>query len=436
MAKAILLIAGTGHRFGSSLPKQFHRLAGKKIYLYSLERLLEAASWDEILLVCYQKAIESVREEVAIYQAPIRLIAGGKTRQESSFLGIKACGPGTDIVLIHDGVRPFVSIETIQKNLHHAAQYGAVNTCIPSSDTPVCTHNSRITSMPPRAHCWRGQTPQTFSYPLILRAHLQTKQDNASDDCSLVMELGEPIHVLEGSEENIKITTEMDLILAQQLLRFQKKKAFSLSPRSLLNQRIALTGGTGDIGRAIGFLLEKEGALPLYISKSSDLFPCDLTDANQTESLFQRLGPLDGLINCIGFLKNQTFHALSREEIHQFIAINLLAPLYSCRFAQIVPGGHLINIASSAYFRGRKGLSLYGSAKAALVNFTQSLAEEREDLKVNVLVPFRTSGAMRKKDFPEENPSELLDPMEIARCAIALLQQEQSGHLVEVRKKS
>jgi 2-C-methyl-D-erythritol 4-phosphate cytidylyltransferase len=338
--------------------------------------------------------------------------------------------------MIHDGVRPFVSKEIIEKNLLLAKQHGAVNTCIPSSDTLVCAPTGKqIENIPRRSDYWRGQTPQTFSYPLILQAHLQAKESNASDDCSLVKALDVPIHIVEGSEENIKITTEIDLSLAEQLLRLQKKVVKNREG-SVQGKRIAITGGTGDIGRAISFLLEKEGGIPLPISKSASALPCDLTKGSESQKLFQTLGPIDALINCIGALKIDSFHTFSQEEIEELIRVNFLAPLYSCRYAQIAQGGHLINIASSAYFRGRKGFSLYGSAKAALVNFTQSLAEEREDIKVNILVPFRTKSAMRRRDFPEEDLSELLDPMDVARAALDLLKEESlTGGIIEVRKR-
>ena len=175
--KAIVLIAGAGERFGSEVPKQFHRLAGKKIYLHTLEKCVESALFEEIVLVSAPEWIEQVREEVSSFSHPrITVMPGGKSRQESSYLGLLACGTDTELVLIHDGVRPFVSTRILRDNLTAARKFGAVDTCIASADTIVYSPNGgQIAAIPKRAEYLRGQTPQTFQYPIILEAHLFAK---------------------------------------------------------------------------------------------------------------------------------------------------------------------------------------------------------------------------------------------------------------------
>ena len=208
---AIILMAGTGNRFGSSLPKQFHMLDNKKIYLHTLDTFMNSGLFDEILLVSHPDWIEEVASE-----SHCRVIAGGATRQESSYLGLKACTAHTRYVVIHDAVRPFVSKEILKSNVEAVQIQGAVDTCIPAVDTPVVSKNSKeIDVIPIRDHYWRGQTPQSFEYELILRAHEATMRKNVTDDCSLVLEMGHPVGIVQGSEENIKITTEVDLAFAQ-----------------------------------------------------------------------------------------------------------------------------------------------------------------------------------------------------------------------------
>ncbi len=228
---AIILMAGTGNRFGSSLPKQFHLLENKKIYLHTLDTFTNSGLFDEILLVCHPDWMEEVASE-----SHHRVVAGGTTRQESSYLGLKACKANTRYVVIHDAVRPFISEEILKANVEAVQIHKAVDTCIPAVDTPVISKNgNEIDVIPLRDHYWRGQTPQSFEYDLILKAHETTSRKNVTDDCSLVLEMSHPVKIVPGSEENIKITTEFDLLLAQLITmrvesHLSMKKAIDIYP--------------------------------------------------------------------------------------------------------------------------------------------------------------------------------------------------------------
>lgn len=442
----ILLMSGTGERFGSSSPKQFHRLSGKKIYLHTLERFLEADLFEELLLVCHSAWIDDVLQDLQEYpHAPIRIVVGGKTRQESSFLGLMACKEGTRIVVIHDAVRPFVSTQILLDNVRAAQEHGAVDTCIPSADTIVYSKIGQvIDGIPTRSEYQRGQTPQSFSYPLILQAHQEARAngvENASDDCTLLIKMQKPVHITPGDECNIKITTELDLFLAEQLSFKRKKQLFSSSCKNscLKGKCYAITGGTGGIGQALAVLLENEGAQVLKIARGSLKYPADLRSFDIAQATFDTIykthGPLDGLINSIGLFKRKKVEELAPDEIEELIAANLTSLIFSCKCAQIKPKGHILNIASSAYSRGRKEYAVYACAKAAVVNFTQGLAEERPDLLINTLVPQRTLTSMRQKHFPDENPATLLKPEEVAQAIIDLLKNTQTtGTILDVRK--
>lgn len=204
---AVLLMGGTGIRFGKKIPKQFCRLQGKPLYRYALETFKDLGVFDEIVLVCHP--------DWQVDEVGVRVAIGGATRQESSRAGILGFEKSPEIVLIHDAVRPFISKEIILKNLDAAIQWGACDTCIASADTLVHAPDGIwIEKIPKREDFLRGQTPQTFRYDWIVEAHEKTKRKNASDDCSLVLEQGKKVAVIQGSEENFKITSEFDLQIA------------------------------------------------------------------------------------------------------------------------------------------------------------------------------------------------------------------------------
>lgn len=440
--KAILVMGGRGVRFGASIPKQFHLLSGKPIYLYSLETLRANLHFSTIIIVCPRDWLQKVTKETAHLQDSIQLVAGGSTRQQSCYIGLQQAKP-CDYVLIHDAVRPILNHDIINQNIKSVLQYKAVNTICPVSDTIVHLHatTSFIQYIPNRSLCFQGQTPQTFAYPLLLQAHnraLQSNITNASDDCQLVLGLGHPIYTVKGSEKNIKITTPVDLYLAEHLLRTVRPITNIDTPDKFFGKIFVITGGTGGIGKEICKLLEHYGATAIPISTTSQ-YKANLQNPTEVKQVFDKIhkkyGLIDGLINSIGYLKKSQLADLSVEEIKKGIGINFFSVIYSCKFAHIKSGGHIINVASSAYFRGRRGCSIYSGSKAAIVNFTQALAEEVPNLFINAVIPQRTNTSLRKKNFPTENPAELLSPEQVASSTLkVLLQKQDSGIVIEIKK--
>lgn len=440
--KAILVMGGRGVRFQASIPKQFHLLSGKPIYLYSLETLRANLSFSEIIIVCPKDWIKRVSKEIANFQDSIQLIAGGSTRQQSCYLGLQQARP-CDYVLIHDAVRPLLNHEIINQNIDSVLQYKAVNTICPVSDTIVHLDptTSFIQHIPNRSFCFQGQTPQTFAYPLLFNAHnhaLESKINNASDDCQLVLGMGHPVYTVKGSEKNIKITNAVDLYMAEHLLRTNRPITDIDTPDKFFGKIFVITGGTGGIGKEICKLLEYYGATAIPISTTSE-YKANLQNAHEVKRVFDQIykkhGQIDGLINSIGYLKKSQLADLSIEEIEKGVGINFFSVIYSCKFAQIKSGGHIINVASSAYFRGRRECSIYSGSKAAIVNFTQALAEEVPDLFINAVIPQRTNTSLRKKNFPTENPTELLSPEQVASSTLkVLLQKKDTGTVIEIKK--
>ncbi len=439
---AIVLIGGEGIRFHESLPKQFHYLSGKKLYLYALEIFFNLTNIQDIILVAPKLWHKVILNDLKDYSnKAIQLVSGGATRQASSYEALLACNPQATHVVIHDGVRPFVTKEIILENIDLATRYGACDTCIPSHDTIVHSIDSHsIHSIPLRSHYLRGQTPQSFSYPLILKAHkLALKQGitNATDDCQLVLNMNHPIKIAQGSEKNIKITTELDLILAEQLLRLQNTTIPTIIKSNLQGKIFAVTGATGGIGQEISKQLQQQGATVIPISRSAT-YACDLTSEHSTKALFKMLlekyGPIDGLINACGYLKVHTLHELNPAEITKLIHTNFTAIVYACKYCSLKQGAHILNLASSSYTRGRPTYAIYSGMKAAIVNFTQGLSLEYPSLFINSIVPPRTNTTMRKANFPEENPASLLDPSIIAHEIIKVLHhQNLTGMTFEIK---
>lgn len=439
---AILLMAGVGSRFQSSLPKQFHNLSGKKVYLHTLDTFLKSHLFQEIILVCDKKFIEEVSQEIKNF-VNCKVVSGGKTRQESSYLALLACQENTDYVVIHDGVRPFVSRRILEDNCLKVLEYKAVDTCIKSADTIVHSKNNiHIDDIPPRSEYLRGQTPQSFSYSLIKQAHekaIANAINDASDDCQLVHRLGYNVGIVQGEEKNIKITTNLDLFFAEQIFRLPNKETAS-SKISIAGKIYIVVGSTGGIGKEICRQLEASHAKVIPLSRYNTEITLDLNDAVSIEKAFQavffKYGKVDGLINAAGMLIKKPLAMISLKEIEQLLQVNLTGVILSCKHAKIKPHGHIINIASSSYFKGRKDYGIYSSTKAALVNFSQSLAEEKKDLLVNIIVPQRTDTKMRRKHFNDANKS-LLSPQEVAKKIISVLQTENlSGDIIEIRAQN
>ena len=208
MITVLFLLGGKGSRFGDTLPKQFHPLGDKKVYQHALSTFEQHPSIDEILLIVPPEGDIPLPESH-------RKIVGGATRQESVYRGLCACSSNTTHVMVHDGVRPFVSPRIIDAHIRALQQSQAINTCIPSKDTLNQIAADEILAIPDRTLYMRGQTPQTFAYPLLLQAHETTAKTNATDDCQLVLDLPHPVSYILGEDANFKITTALDLAIAK-----------------------------------------------------------------------------------------------------------------------------------------------------------------------------------------------------------------------------
>lgn len=228
---AIILASGSGSRSGLDYPKQFLKIAGKTILEHTLIAFENHKDIKGVVLVCSAAYLHYCNEiiEKSKLSKVINVLAGGKSRQESSFIGLTSIKQTNTNVLIHDGVRPFISSDIITNCIKELQTYKAVCVAIKSSDTLLQINlQGEIESIPSRELFRRSQTPQGFDLELILDVHNQAKKSNNSlltDDCSLVINYSnEKIKVIEGSDLNLKITTPFDVAMADEIFKIGIKK--------------------------------------------------------------------------------------------------------------------------------------------------------------------------------------------------------------------
>jgi len=223
---AIILAAGSGKRFNSPVPKQFLQVAGRSLLEICLERFRDHPGVDGIILVSPADRLGMAEKTVADGPFPkvIRVLAGGRTRQESSAIGCAALPERVENVLIHDAARALVPVGIFTRVLEALAHSRAVMPVLPVNDTTVRVDEAGVVAaILDRAKLRRVQTPQGFKSETILRAHELARAEGfsgAGDDCSLVLRYGlAPVVSVEGAAGNIKITYPQDLAIAEAILK-------------------------------------------------------------------------------------------------------------------------------------------------------------------------------------------------------------------------
>lgn len=217
---AVIPAAGSGRRMQHDVAKQFIRIGAKPILFYTLRKFEFCNFVDDVVLVVPKDDIEFTREEVVAkfgLQKVKKIVAGGRERQASVFAGLQSFEEIPDYVIIHDGVRPFITQELIEKAILSCSRYGAVITAIPLTSTIKHVENYTVTKTVNREQLWEVQTPQGYEYRLIYSAYKKADEDGfmATDDAMMVERIGKPIMVIEGLKQNIKITTPEDLEFAK-----------------------------------------------------------------------------------------------------------------------------------------------------------------------------------------------------------------------------
>ena len=221
---ALIPAAGKGSRMAHSVKKPYLKLAQKPILAHTIHRFEQNSAVDAIFVIVDQADFSECRAAVLRpypFTKVQELVEGGETRQRSVYNGVRALSADVDFVIVHDGVRPFVTDEVIFACLTAADECGAAVAAVPVKDTiKVANEDSFIVETPVRDRLWAVQTPQVFQKSLLEEAHqvAQARQLTATDDASLVEQLGFPVKLVKGSYANLKITTPIDLQVAEVLI--------------------------------------------------------------------------------------------------------------------------------------------------------------------------------------------------------------------------
>jgi 2-C-methyl-D-erythritol 4-phosphate cytidylyltransferase len=454
---AVVLAGGTGTRVGLSIPKQLIKVAGKPIIEHTIGLLNASPLIDEIIVLMTPGHLDAVHGILrsGAYPKVTRVLEGATTRNATTQRALDALGTEECNVLLHDAVRPLLSQRVIADCVDALEEYEAVDTAIPSADTVIQVDEATGTTIDDvlrRPLLRRGQTPQCFRLSVIRRAYERAAEDpafEATDDCTVVLRYAPevPIAVVRGEDRNMKVTEPIDVYIADKLFQLDSHDAPRPGDESeyraaLEGRTVVVFGGSYGIGADIVRLAESHGATAFTFSRSATNTHverrADIVAA--CEEVLAATGRVDYVVNTAGILPRGELAGTSEETVYMATEVNYLAPIH---IAQVFhphlreTRGSLLLFTSSSYTRGRSGYSLYSSAKAAVVNLTQALADEwaGEGVRVNCVNPERTATPMRTKAFGEEPEGTLLTSEAVAETSLDVLISSWTGHIVDVRRE-
>lgn len=232
---AVIFAGGSGVRMGAGMPKQFLEINGKPIIIHTLDNFQNSPSIDKIYISCKSDYIETLKDltrRFAITKV-CGIVEGGNTGQDSIYNALSAAYSENDhdsIVLIHDGVRPFVSEEVIKKNIESVMKYGSGITCTSFFETPILSRGGlEVEEMPLKKEMFTAQAPQSFYLGEIIEAHKEMRKTNPeytdiADSCNLYKNLGKNVYIVEGNRGNIKVTTPEDFYILRALLQYRENE--------------------------------------------------------------------------------------------------------------------------------------------------------------------------------------------------------------------
>ncbi|MFT4085080.1 MAG: bifunctional cytidylyltransferase/SDR family oxidoreductase [Nocardioides sp.] len=451
---AVLLAGGVGTRVGLDLPKQLIKVAGASIMEHTLGILDRHPEVDEIVVLMAPGYLDAVHAMTrgGRYPKVTQILEGAQTRNETTKRALAALGDEDCHVLLHDAVRPLLSARIISDCFAALRTYRAVDVAIPSADTIIeLADDNTIAEIPDRSRLRRGQTPQAFLASTLRAAYEVADRDpdfRATDDCSVVLRYQPevPIWVVDGEEQNMKVTEPIDVYLADKLFQLNAHQPLPTYTdedyrASLAEKTLVVFGGSYGIGADIATLAEKYGANVASYSRSATgtdvARRADIVAA--AADAVERFGSIDFVVNTAGVLPRGELAAASEETIYAATEINYIAPILIAQefYPQLRrTKGSLLLFTSSSYTRGRSGYALYSSAKAGTVNLTQALADEWAEagVRVNVVNPERTGTPMRTKAFGEEPPESLLESTAVAKASLDTLISPGTGHVVDLRR--
>ncbi|EEW2347065.1 SDR family NAD(P)-dependent oxidoreductase, partial [Escherichia coli] len=433
--------------------KQFTKLAGKAVIEYTVEAFEKSLNIDEIIIVSHPSYVDLIWKFVKKNQwkKVTKVFNGGKERFDSTYSALQGL-EGEDNnsnILLHDAVRPLINESIINNCIDALRNFEAVDVVIPSADTLVEVYDDGcISNIPNRAVMRRGQTPQAFKLGTLKQAYqraINAQRFSFTCDCGVVRSMvpGVRVATVVGAESNMKVTHPIDLFIAEKLLQEANKISFNTGDNLdyIKGKNIIIFGGNSGIGLEIKKAAILLGANVEIASRSFN--NVDIVDIecvkNYLAQMEKKLGCIDYIINTAGVLIKKPIDMLTNEEVHTLININFIGAVNIAMASKQYlkkSSGMLLNFTSSSYTRGRSYYALYSSSKAAIVNFTQAIAEEwsSENIKVNCINPERTATPMRTINFGIEPAELLLDPRDVALTSLKVLGANSTGLIIDVRK--
>lgn len=452
---AIILAGGSGTRLGADLPKQFMKIAGKKVIEHTIDVFQKHQDIDEIAIVCNADYIHLVEESIIHNQFSKvkKILKGGAERYHSTLSAINAYDDGEEKKMIfHDAVRPLLNQRIIDDCISALDTYNAVDVAIPATDTTITVDRKKniIDTIPERKYIYKGQTPQAFKFSTIKKAYELAISDphlKVTDDCGVVKNYlpQEDIYIIAGEGYNMKLTHTEDIFLLDKLFQLKSHSTDDSSLQKneideLSKKVVVIFGGSYGIGHEIYKICQDNNIKTYAFSRSES--NTDITNINQVKKALAKVneteGHIDYVINTAGILHKEPLQGMDYSDIHTSIDVNYLGAIIVAKesFSYLKESeGALLLYTSSSYTRGRAMYSLYSSLKAAIVNLTQALSDEWEtfNIKINCINPERTKTPMRIKNFGNEPDKSLLTPQQVALSSLRTLLKDISGQVIDVR---
>ena len=448
----ILLGAGEGTRFESATPKQLSRIGGESIFELSLKQILKVELIDEIIIVTSEECLSEVNAITKKYLSDRRIIVvtGGRSRQESSFLGCEALSDLSDFVAVHEAVRPFISPEVIISGyeLLMDPEIDGVDTVIATSDTIVQLDEAEkfIQTIPNRKLLRRGQTPQFFPTKLLKKVYSIVEHQELSafnDECGLVLRVmpNARIATVNGSEKNLKITTQQDSLIAEQLLRTPSvlsKGNFKEFENPEI-KCIIIIGGESGIGKAVKEISVRAGVEVISLSRRNghDINLQSGRDAVAAYLLREEYKECH-LVITAGVLELRSLKELNLDHLERIFMTNLLSPaLLIGELANLdsLPNSITL-VGSTSYLKSRHSMFAYSASKSGLISLFQSFIDELggSGTRINVVVPERTDTEMRKLNFNDSDKTQLV-PEEVALGILECVTMPINGQIIQIRSR-
>ena len=450
---AVILAGGIGLRLGETLPKQFLKIAGKKVIEHTIDVFQRHRQIDEIAVVVHADYVRDMEEIVLKnrFSKLKKVLIGGSERYQSSLAAINAYDEDVNLIF-HDSVRPLVNERIISDCIEALSHHHAVDVAVPTTDTIIqVNERNEIVHIPPRALLRNGQTPQAFKRSIIKAAYEKALTDphfQTTDDCGVVLKYlpEEPVYVVQGEMFNMKLTYKEDIFLLDKLFQLRSIPDYSngapeITEEQMKGKVIVVFGGSYGIGKEVCELCRRYGVSPYSFSRSSGV---DVSDKDTVQKaladVYARTGRIDYVVNTAGILDRQPLNDMDYKTVKQSIDTNYLGCVIVAKEAYRYlkeSHGALLFYTSSSYTRGRSLYSLYSSAKAAIVNFVQALSEEWFDagIRINCINPERTKTPMRIKNFGNEPENTLLDPKTVAVASVNTLLSKMTGEVIDVKRK-